>query len=577
MRDWVSKMDQDLIDTLDSHFRCLGEPVTCSRVKPCLPGLLLPSVQLRIPTPITVHIDQCRECAADLGALRGLALDAGQLARLQGLYSQRPENRPLLCCRARSRIREFVAGAWERIDDKVLDHLCTCPSCRAEVYACRQRLLEEGLAVRRRPGRSFLALRTGPGPTRGRPRLERTSGLRNEPNQGWPGHIHARLSTSGEVGPSDAMHRDCRELPGPAAGLASQAEPGTPDGCGDHVGTGDLFDYAVPWGRADRPGVSHVGACPRCLARIQRLHRVIYDIDERLESGVATVYTTVDDAGPVAAQPDDPYARNAVRVQITRRNPQPAVVAASCERAAHAPDEKRRRAWGTGRLQRAGFDPRVRMILKTAVTAAAVIPLAMLFLSTRSAAGLTLADVVDAFERAQNIRVLRYGPREDQITQELLILRESNLVYMARPGECIMYDLGGMKRAVVGPGSRLGQTVSLSDHEYAGVRDIMDSCLGLKLTKVASDACWDRVSDDEKAYKLTWADRMDTNRTIWFRWEVALDESTRRPIAASLFMKDAVDMDWRRMSWFSFAYMSDAEMRSVIERGPLATGTGALP
>jgi hypothetical protein len=306
---------------------------------------------------------------------------------------------------------------------------------------------------------------------------------------------------------------------------------------------------------------------------------VIYGIDERPESGVATVYTAVDDAGPVVSQPDDPYARYAVRVQITRRDPQPAVAAASRERAAHTPDEKRRRAWAMGGLQRAGFDPRVRMILKTVVTAAVVIPLAMLFLSTPSAAGPTLADVVNAFERAQNIRVLRYGLHEDQITQGLLILRESNLVYMAKPGECIMYDLGGMKRAVVGPGSRLGQTVSLSDQEYAGMRDIMDSCLGLKLTKVPSDACWDRVSDDEKAYKLTWADRMDANRTVWFRWEVALDESTRRPIAASLFMKNAVEMDWRRMSRFSFAYMSDAEMRSVIEHGSLAlaTGTGSLP
>src|SRR5574340_1000355 len=52
-------MTRDIIDTLSLHFGCVEERVTCARVKPFLPGLLLPSVQIRIPTPITVHIDHC--------------------------------------------------------------------------------------------------------------------------------------------------------------------------------------------------------------------------------------------------------------------------------------------------------------------------------------------------------------------------------------------------------------------------------------------------------------------------------------------------------------------------------------
>ena len=81
-----AEMKRDIIDTLNLHFGCLEEQVTCLRVKPFLPGLLMPSVQIRIPTPITVHIDHCPECAEDLEALRDLGLGAEQLARLEQLY-----------------------------------------------------------------------------------------------------------------------------------------------------------------------------------------------------------------------------------------------------------------------------------------------------------------------------------------------------------------------------------------------------------------------------------------------------------------------------------------------------------
>jgi hypothetical protein len=46
----------------------------------------MPSAQIRIPTPITVHLDHCPECADDLKALRNLGLTAEQLERLERLY-----------------------------------------------------------------------------------------------------------------------------------------------------------------------------------------------------------------------------------------------------------------------------------------------------------------------------------------------------------------------------------------------------------------------------------------------------------------------------------------------------------
>ena len=59
----ASARDWRLVGDLQRHFEYLGERVTCAAVKAFLPGLLDPSVSIRIPTPITVHIDHCPDCA----------------------------------------------------------------------------------------------------------------------------------------------------------------------------------------------------------------------------------------------------------------------------------------------------------------------------------------------------------------------------------------------------------------------------------------------------------------------------------------------------------------------------------
>ncbi len=136
------RMDRDIIERLNVHFRCLGEPITCARARPFLPGLLIPSLKIRIPTPITVHVDRCPECAEDLSVLRGLGLDRGQLERLERLYAEGNEADPSLCGRAQLKVPAFAAASFDDIDEEFLDHLCTCRQCRRLVYQHREKVLE---------------------------------------------------------------------------------------------------------------------------------------------------------------------------------------------------------------------------------------------------------------------------------------------------------------------------------------------------------------------------------------------------------------------------------------------------
>ena len=74
---------------LELHFAYIGKHVTCETVRPFLPGLLDPTLEIRIPTPITVHLDNCPQCTEDLKKIRELNLNSTQLYRLSQFFADR--------------------------------------------------------------------------------------------------------------------------------------------------------------------------------------------------------------------------------------------------------------------------------------------------------------------------------------------------------------------------------------------------------------------------------------------------------------------------------------------------------
>ncbi len=506
-----STMKRDVIDTLSLHFGCLEERVTCGRVKPFLPGLLLPSAQIRIPTPITVHIDHCPECAEDLQALRGLGLTTEQLERLEQLYRDdsldtspraglktgsawprliRPRLRlaeALRCRRARSGISAFVRGRLENIDAETLNHLSTCPRCRAHVHRNRQDLLED-----------------------------------------------------------------------------QTNDAGSPTVCAADIPPAQLFDYAIPYGRtakvAQPPSAEkseestpvtevppdHVETCPACLKRIQELDEIIYGIAERTDSGVATVYRTAEDnappqsiipmdnggasenhladmkAGPVAGPLANIYREYPIRVQVLHGQPQSGVAVA---------------AW-----KRTTCDPRVRFLLKTAVAAAAMIPLAFLFLNTSPASGITLAQVFKAFGQAQSVYVIKSYPNTGQITQELWVSRTANRVLMRR-----------------------GQEGELQSVE---VGRAIDACLGFTPHELPPSAKWtfigDNVAEGSEVYELSYTEPGPIGEVLLRRLEITIDPITRVPREVRVFRKARAEKDWHYLTRIECHYLTEDEMAAVI-------------
>ena len=100
-----------VVDELKRHLELTGVEVGCRMVKEFLPLLADPELEIKIPTPITVHVDECEQCTADYSALRSLELGSEQLAILAEFYSQRSFQNSSECVVFRDSI-ELAAEMW---------------------------------------------------------------------------------------------------------------------------------------------------------------------------------------------------------------------------------------------------------------------------------------------------------------------------------------------------------------------------------------------------------------------------------------------------------------------------------
>ena len=126
---------------LGLHFAHVGQPVSCAVVKPFLPSLAMPDLKIKIPTPITVHIDNCPACAQDLQTIGQLNLADKQLRRLTELLTADPPKDRTSCAEARKFILPLAEADYSpAVSAEVLRHVCICPECRARLYQARQAL-----------------------------------------------------------------------------------------------------------------------------------------------------------------------------------------------------------------------------------------------------------------------------------------------------------------------------------------------------------------------------------------------------------------------------------------------------
>jgi len=130
-------------DLLNLHMAFIGDKVVCSKVRPFLPVILDPNLGIRIPTPITVHLDHCRQCAQDLQTIKSLNLTSTQSCRLSQFLADKTAKDSVSCRKARAAIPAVSSMDYGNTNEQVLKHLCTCVHCRQDLYECREKIRME--------------------------------------------------------------------------------------------------------------------------------------------------------------------------------------------------------------------------------------------------------------------------------------------------------------------------------------------------------------------------------------------------------------------------------------------------
>ncbi len=484
---------------LSLHFAYIGKQVTCNTVKPFLPGLLDPSLEVRIPTPITAHLDNCPRCSEDLETIRALNLNRQQLHRLSRLFADKPAWNDVSCSEARAAILAAVLIAFRQTDAEVLKHLCICPDCRKSLYEYREQLCEEY-------------------------RLERLHST--VPQEEFP----------------------CEEVSG-----------------------ADIFDCAVPYGldllhsphtEFRESFISHARSCPTCLGKMQELHETVYEVRERPESEIATIYDIDESAKAKAVgEPDGLYSGFPIKVQVLNRedgleaNPSASTISF------------------TASLKRKLSAVNPRLLVKTGIAAAAILIVAALLLNMPTAEAVTIEGIYKAIEKVKNVYIASFVPNETEPTQEKWVSRTLN-IYMTKTGkELVLCDVSSRLRRNKSVDTAVTETMSLSDDAIADVERRMSGSLGLMpfydVSEIPQDAEWSRVTNDgskavakgTEVYDLIWE---RYRGSVTFKWRAFVDPKAILPQRIEFYQKLSADSEYTLMSVKVVKYLSDSEIQAVI-------------
>ncbi|MBW8042261.1 MAG: hypothetical protein FVQ85_19990 [Planctomycetes bacterium] len=139
-----------LTTNLRFHFAYLGAFVDCNTLKLFLPGLAIPALEVSVPTPITVHLDKCKQCAKDLETVRQLKLTNEQLSRLGQLFAEKRGKYNISCRQAHPAVLAVLSMDFRETKKEVLKHVCTCPYCRKLLYQYREAFRSEHLSKKRK-------------------------------------------------------------------------------------------------------------------------------------------------------------------------------------------------------------------------------------------------------------------------------------------------------------------------------------------------------------------------------------------------------------------------------------------
>lgn len=499
----ISQSDVAIGTMLKLHFAYLGKPVSCKMVMPFLPTLIDPTLEMRIPTPITAHLDHCEECSEDLEKIRKLNLRRNQLCRLSQMYADSPKDKYIACPKAHTAINDVVQLSFNKTNADILKHLCLCSYCRELVFGARK--------------------------------------------------VTVRLLPENAEGKEDLF---CSQ-----------------------VSSSDIFDYAVPYGldpSSDRymkfreSLITHLRKCPKCMGKIQDLHKLVFGIIDKPESGVVTICHTVESQEAemlTAKHPEDLYSGFPIRVEVSGL--QSVAV------------KKQPASTSTGPLTgtRAFSIRRLVPLAKFSAVAAVLAVVVSLFLFTMpSAKAVTLDQIYEAVLKVKNVHISIFAPDKAEPSQERWVSRKLGTYITKTDNELMLWDITnatGRHRNVV---TGTAETTQLEESAIAVIGVKMRGSLGLMpfedISTLPKDAQWHRLADTSvsgdtsilEVYDLIWVEKSYSGPAAKNKWRVYVNPETKLPQRTELYQMLPGEQEYVLKLLKVIDYPTDDDVQAIIKQ-----------
>jgi len=425
-------------DILNLHFSYLDSFVNCKEVKPFLPVMLIGQLGVRIPTPITAHIDHCSSCSEDIATLKQLDLQDGQLIRFAHFLAKPP----------------LADQGWEE--------------------------------------------------------------FRSPPRR---------------IKGSQKINRDMPKADG-------------------HLFKSELFDFCFPYKAglnereyADfRKSVNlHLKQCPKCLEKAEYMHKALYGIAARPDSGVAT-YCSIEEQSQGQSNPaladNDLYTDWPINVKVFGKTRRKAVSAFGGL------------STGYRLLKNRVKSLNLRKYASVALPAAAAILIAVtLLVNIPQAKALDFQKVYQAIRGMENAKISVFHPGQKEPVQVKWVSKALDIELFKMDGKFTLWDFSGntVKKTSSLSSDSTSKT-AISEARNGKLRNMMVESLGLVPfsqwnNKLSRKFVWQRVSEDEvetteahtRVYDFYWRYPLDVE--LVERWRYFIDPATDLP--------KRVEFSWR--------------------------------
>jgi hypothetical protein len=302
------------------------------------------------------------------------------------------------------------------------------------------------------------------------------------------------------------------------------------------------------------------------VSKIEQLHKTVYDITERPESDVVTIYH-IDEAVTmeVADESEKMYEGFPVRVEVRNRQSvtgagRPTIPASGSFSKQEAPVR------------------RLRPVFKIGIAAAAVVLVgSVLLFKTSQVRALTIDRIYQAIEKVKNVYITKFITERTEPVQEKWVSRVLN-IYAIKTGEqTTIWDITRRVKKTVYLDSDSIETTSLSDDEVAAIEEEITGFWGLvpfyHVSNIPEDAEWRRVADDSiettvqgtEAYELVWTDKKYSGSPVVRKWRVFADPHSAFPRRAEWYQRLGADDEFTLETTILIDNLSEAEVQSAIK------------